>query len=391
MIKVEPMLTRVAPATGSPLPAATPVPVGSVVAVEAVRDSATSQTLLLFAGRRWAPKPGGAAADLQPGQRVLARVVRAEPDLELALLGRASEVAAAMRRELPRQGSPLRLLANVEWLATRPDAAARLPAPVRAALESVWRAVPEARQLATADGLARAVNESGVRLESLLAGATGRDAHAASPTDWKAVLVRLREALGRGQAGTATVPRLGPDRAPLPSRHGTLNAVAPERASLAQAVDTPTMLGELSQQTREALARVTCTQLASLDGHDGASYPLLVEIPYRSGEGTDLLRLRIDREPSPAPHATGSIWTIEFAFDLGPHGPLRGRATLAEGRVSVTLQPESGALAQLLDTHSDQLRATLEQAGVPVGKLTCARSDLFDPGRTGRWLVDLRA
>jgi hypothetical protein len=388
VIKVEPMLARVLPATGSTPPAVAPVVVGSVVAVEAVRDAATAQLLLQFAGRRWTPKPGGAAADLQPGQRVMARVVRAEPDIELALLGRAGAVAAAMRRELPRQGSPLRLLANLEWLVARPDAMARLPAPVRTALESAWRAVPEARQLTTADGLARAVSASGVRLESLLAGVSPRDAQAALATDWKAALVRLQEALSRNPG---TLTRLEPDRAPLPARQGTLSALAPERPSVAQLADPAAMLGELSQQAREALARITCTQLASLDGQDAATYPLLVEVPYRSGEGTDLLRLRIDREPMPGPYGNGTIWTIEFAFDLGRHGPLRGRATLAEGRVSVTLQPESGALAQLLDAHSDELRATLERAGVPVGKLTCSRSDLFDPGRTGCWLVDLRA
>lgn len=390
MIRVEPVLPRIAPATGHPLPASQPVPVGSVVAVEAVRDSATGQMLLLLAGRRWTLKPGGAAAELQPGQRVLARVVRAEPDLELAWLGRAQEVASAMRRELPRQANPLRLLANLEWLAASPGAATKLPAPVRAALDAAWRSVPESRQLTTGDGLARAVNESGLRLESLLAGGSARDALAALPSDWKAALVRLHEALGRGHAGTVATPRPEVDRAPLPSRHGTLGAVPPERATLAQCGDTPTMLGELAQQAREALARVTCTQLASLEGHDGLAFPLLVEIPYRSPDGTDLLRLRIDREAA-APHATGSVWSVEFAFDLGPYGPLRGRATLAEGRVSVTLQPESGTLAQLLDSRCDELRTTLEQAGVPVGKLTCTRTDHFDPGRTGSWLVNLRA
>ena len=65
--------------------------------------------------------------------------------------------------------------------------------------------------------------------------------------------------------------------------------------------------------------------------------------------------------------------------------------TSAGSSVSVTLQPESVALAQALDARFDELRKTLEQAGVPVGKLTCARSDLFDPGRTGSWLVNLRA
>jgi hypothetical protein len=386
VIKVDPASPRIAPPAGTQAAVAQPVPVGSVHAVEAVRDAATGQMLLLFAGRRWPLKSGGAAPDLQPGARVLARVVQAEPDLELAIAGRTAEVTAALRREMPRQASPMRLLANLAWLVARPETRAGLPEAARAAIESAWRSIPEQGQLVTGEGLARAVGESGVRLEQLLAGGC-TDATGLSK-DWKATLARLDDVLGRAAGGHHATARTDADRAALPSQHGTLNALPPEPATLAVADEPRKVLGELAQQAREAFARVTCNQLASLD--DARSLPMLFEVPYRSPDRAGVLRLRFDRETAAA-HAAGPVWTLEFALDLGPRGPLRGRATLADGRVSVTLQPQSSSLAQAIDLHFDALRATLEQAGVPVGRLNCTRSDPVDTGRTGPWLVDVRA
>ena len=388
VIRLEP--TSLRPALQATLPPAAALAVGAVVAAESVRDAATGQMLLLLAGRRWVVKPGGAAADLQAGMRVLARVVRTEPELALAVLGRASEVAAALRRELPRQASPLRLLANLEWLAARPQAAAGLPAPVRQALAAAWRALPQAPQLATADGLAAAARTSGWQLERLLVAGTPEAIEAGLEADWKAQLARMRVALDRAPVSGPATPTTTDDAAQVPSRHGALNALGPETATLATAASLPQALGELAQQVRESLARITCNQLASLDPGEVAAYPVLLEIPYRAADDAGVLRLRIDREAAAAP-ATDAVWSMEFALDLGRHGPLRGRATLAEGRISVTLQPERSALAQAIDARLDELHAALAQAGVPVGKLTCVRSDPVDCDSTGSWLIDLRA
>ncbi len=390
VIKVEPTLPRTAPAAPAPAVAAALPPVGTVVAVEAVRDAATGHLLLLFAGRRWALKPGGAVADVQAGARLTARVVRNEPDLELAVLGRAEEVTAALRRQLPRQASPQRLLANLEWLAARPEAAATLPAPVRQALAAIWRGLPLAGRLATAEGLVEAARASGLRLESRLATGSPEVVQATLEADWKAKLLRLRAALDRSPETPRPAPAAEADHAPLPSRHGALHALTPEAASLATVANLQQALGELARQVRESLARVTCNQLASLDTRDVAALPLLMEIPYRTAHGADVLRLRIDRE-APAAGAPGAVWSIEFALDLDRHGPLRGRVTLAEGRVSITLQPERGALAHALDSRFDELRSMLVDAGVAIGRLTCTRCDPVDTDRTGAWLIDLRA
>lgn len=401
MLKIEPLPSRPTGTTPVGSPTGSNLPVGTLLTVEAVRDSTSAQLLLMLAGRKFALRPGGAAPDVQPGDKLTARVTRTEPELELTLVSRADEVASALRRELPQQASPLRLLANLMFLATRPapvatggDPAApeqaplaRLPAAAAEAVEATVRAVPEARQLATPEGLEKAVLASGVRLERLLA-TPPRDLAAQVGNDWKGALLKLRDVLVKSGAQRVAA---APDTSdtPLPMRYGELNAMSADPPSLSRATPPDAALGQLVQQVQESIARVTCNQLASLDPRQQAAFPLLLEIPYRQGTQPGLLRVRVDREA----HATTAspVWSVEFAVDLGASGPLRGRVTLAEGRVSVTLQPEQSSLARSLDARFEELRSSLTEAGLPVGKLSCTRSDPVNLSQTGTWLVNLRA
>ena len=401
MLKIEPIPPR-PPGTlavSGPTPAT--LPVGTVLTVEAVRDSASSQLLLLLAGRRFVLKPGGAAAEVQAGDKLTVRVTRSEPDIELALMSQTDGVAAALRRELPQQASPLRLLANLEFLsrpapgavATAVDAGAsqaplaRLPAPVAQAIETLLGSVPAARTLATPEGLEKALLASGVRLERLLA-ANPKDLEALLGSDWKASLLRLKDSLVKagGTRGAAAPER---SDAPLPTRHGVMNAMPRETPSLNLASAPDAVLGQLVQQVQESVARVTCNQLASLDPRQPSALPLLIEIPYRQPDGAGLLRVRVDREARP--QAAGPVWSVEFALDLGAYGPLRGRVTLAEGHVSVAFQAEQTALARAIDERFDELRESLGDVGLPIGKLSCSRSDPVNTSSTGSWLVNLRA
>jgi hypothetical protein len=249
------------------------------------------------------------------------------------------------------------------------------------------RNVPESKALATPEGFARAVAASGVRLERLLA-AGPKDLDAALGSDWKASLLRLKDALVKAGASRVAAQ---PERsdAPLPTRHGVLNAVPRETPSLTLASGPDAVLGQLVQQAQESIARVTCNQLASLDSRQQAALPMVLEIPYRHADGAGLLRVRVDRESRA--QATSPVWSVEFALDLGAYGPLRGRVTLAEGHVSVTFQAEQAALAQAIDARFDELRDDLSEAGLPIGKLSCSRSDPVNHSPSGTWLVNLRA
>jgi hypothetical protein len=390
VFKVEPVQARAAGFAGSATAYPDNLPVGTVVTVEAVRDAMSGQLGLQMAGRRWRLKAGAVAGGIEAGQRLEVRVVRNQPDVELEIMRTPHDVAAALRRELPQQASPLRLLANLEWV-SRSDADGRpaLPPAAQEAATTLWRQVPTTAQLATPAGLERACLDSGARLENLLATGNPKELDAALETNWKALLYRLKDTLNR--AGSRRQPATH-DRseAPVPTRHGLLTAISAEPASLARAEGLAAVLGELAQQVHESIARVTCNQLASLDGGDAAPFPMLVEVPFRDDKGTGLLRLRIGREPGPQ-ESSSPLWYVEFALDLAGMGPLRGRVALADGRVSVTLRPELAALAQAIDARFDELQQTLAQAGVPVGKFVNIRSDPVDSSPTGSWLVNLRA
>jgi hypothetical protein len=245
-------------------------------------------------------------------------------------------------------------------------------------------------QLATAAGLERACRESGLRLENQLAAATPGELDGTLATDWKAVLYKLHDTLARA-GGTRSGVSTDRTDAQVPTRHGPLQAIPQEAATVAQMDDPQAMLSELTQQVRESIARVACTQLVSLGSHEQAALPMLLEIPYRAPTGAGLLRLRIEREEPGARLVVSPVWSIDLALDLGALGPLRGRVTLAEGRVSVTLKPEFAQLAQAIDAHVDELRTTLQDAGVPVGKLSCVRTDPLANASSGAWLVNLRA
>jgi hypothetical protein len=249
--------------------------------------------------------------------------------------------------------------------------------------------LPAAADLATGAGLEQACRNSGVQLEHRLANVLPAELGAMLPRDWKAALCHLRDALLRaGSARTAAPGEQSP--APLPAKYAPLNALAREPATFAALEDPLLMLGELAQQARESIARVTCNQLTSLDGHVQAGFPLLLELPYRDGDEAGLLRLRVDCDSGGARQAPPA-WSVEFALELGDLGPLRGRVTLVESRVSVTFKPESSALARAIDARVDELRDSMQADGLAVGLLTCSRSDPVPASPTGSWLVNLRA
>jgi hypothetical protein len=301
-----------------------------------------------------------------------------------------NDVEAALRSQVPRQGSPMALLANLAWLAAGPGAQrAPLPAAVRDAAMALWLAMPRREDLGDATGLRNACVRSGVGLESILATTAHGELASLLGRDWKALLLRLRAALaGAGATGSTGAVRSA--AAPVPLRHATLAALPQEPATLASVTDAGAALEELARQANDCIARVSCNQLAGIADDPQRTAPWLLEIPVRLEDEPTLLRLSIDR--GARPDDTGSAgWRVEFAIDLGAAGPLRGCVGLAGERVEVTLHARSPALATALETARGELQDSLAQAGFRPGRVLCLHDHPLAAEPTGAWLVDLRA
>lgn len=392
-MKLEPVIQRSAGPEPAPLRAPPLLAVGTVLAAQALRDRSSGQLDLLLAGRRWPVLPGDAAREIVDGARLQVRVMRTQPELELALIGRHNEVGVALRNQLPQQASPLRLLANLQWLATDPlGRQSGLPTAVREVAQTLWQSLPQVQSLGDAATLERAILTSGVRLESLLAAGSAEELAQAVSADWKVALHKLRDVINR--SGGRRSSALGePAVAPLPTRQAPLQALQTEAPSLAQTEDSGVALGELARQTQESIARVNCNQLSSLSESVLGSAPWLLEIPLRDESEARLLRLRIARDAEAGTAATPA-WSVEFAVELGERGALQGRVGWQEGRVNVTLQAADAVLAQELDAARGELAATLAAAGLRVGRLACLRRQPVNPlptGSAGPTLINLRA
>lgn len=389
---------------------------------------------------------------VQPGDRLLLEVVRTGTVPLLRPVGTATRpdaIQAALRAALPQQGGLPPLLANIAQLATARDAPPLAPAVLDAARKLLQR-LPSDRQAGTAEGLRRAVDGAGTRLEAKLAqAATGRSPATPIGDDFKAGLLRLREALNQAlrspppptaarAAATAPAPEvrtqgLPPATAPTttsahpagpaPAHNNPSSANVPTNAAAtsrgvapllppltanqpqaqARAMPFPLTLEPnkwlhgLTQQVESALARVQLNQLATQPADGEQRQVWLLELPLRRDNGVDVLHLRIEREPehTDSPGArSGNGWTVRLAFDLEGLGPVQSRVGLHGGLVSSAFWAERPETAELLQRHLGTLREQLEAAGLDVAGLTAqlGRPQAPDPGPApASGIVDERA
>src|SRR5215831_17461297 len=257
--------------------------VGAIVEAIAVRSVEDGQLWLNIGATRVPARiASGDAAGPANGERLQLRVLRDSPVIALETVmaddSEANTVNEGLRHFLPRQASPAPLLANLAFLANSSSTSQPIAKQITDAAQRLWRALPEAADLQTPEGLAGAVKRSGVFLENQLANGTAGDVQQAATSDLKALLSTLKQVLGRNGAVSQHASRSNPG--PLPTLRGALTPLEQSNASLAN-IDTPqSAINELAGQTDGALARMNTLQLVNAE-HSSANPAWLIELPFR--------------------------------------------------------------------------------------------------------------
>lgn len=311
------------------------------------------------------------AQPLRAGEQMTLRVVATGSPVQLQVLqaGTAPDaMQAALRQALPQQQSYAPLLADAA-AALRPDIRTSLPPEVQAALQRLAGSQPGAAQATTAEGLKQAIRQSGVFLESQLAREAAGGPRAQTAQDFKAAVLVLARALAQAMppesattARTAAAPSAPMAPPPPPG-----SAPAPQAPHPALLPDLPA--GERALQlatgTQGALARIELNQLASVQ----QGQAVWVELPLRRDGGSDVVQLRIGRDGGGGGGAAEDAWSVSLALDLPGLGPVRSLISLRGAQVSVGFWSEDAATHQRLHDHLADLRASLEQAGLDVGRV----------------------
>lgn len=259
----------------------------------------------------------------------------------------------ALRLALPRQLPLPPLLANLAgFLARSPEAGiAALPRPVLAALEQLVAAMPDAKQLASAGGVARALQDSGLFLERKLRGGKPPPDAEHLKRDFKAALLRTAAAL---QSATSPMAQAGKSTPPGTRADELQVTAAAARAAAIPATATP------SQPNTAAMSLRT--------------YPAGSVLPV-SATGTEARTGTAATTTSPRPSSDAFVAALP---------PLRGGAILPQGRVEPTItnaMPLEIALRQL----ADQLEGA-------VARLTTAQASQLNSEENPRplaWTFEL--
>ncbi|KAA0969219.1 flagellar hook-length control protein FliK [Pseudomonas sp. ANT_H12B] len=268
---------------------------------------------------------------------------------------------------------------------------------LRAAVDKLLAGLPDVRQLSTPKGLALALANSGMFLESkLLAGQTptlapdmkgdllkliaqltpalptntNLNAIIAANTLAQAMPSFVRSALGMlGQVSAKPLPT----SFPLPKR-------------LLQSQDGESDLEHLLRLAAAAVSRLQSHQLSSLeqtgvtdDGRLMSTWQL--EIPMRNMQDIVPLQVKFQREEAPEKEQQNErrderepkqqLWRVELAFDMEPLGPLQIQAQLIKGSLSGQLWAERPYTASLIESNLASLRDRLLSSGLNVGDLDC--------------------
>ncbi|MBD9425767.1 flagellar hook-length control protein FliK [Pseudomonas sp. PDM15] len=307
----------------------------------------------------------------------------------LPLSGRLDQLVLGQQlaAQQSRQGSLEGLFKGMQGMAQQDG----LPTELRTSIDKLLGMLPDGKQLGSAEGLAKAMEQSGVFLEAkLLSGQTQN-----LPQDLKASLLRLVSQLlptlpGGGPMPSASAGSALAQAMPAFVRNalGALGQAGlrqqamsfPLPSRLLQSMDEEADLEALLKLAAAAVSRLQTHQLSSLaqsqvtpEGNLLTTWQL--ELPMRNQHDVVPLQVKLQREE---PGNTGSkkeqketLWRIDLAFDLDPLGPLQVQAQLLRGSLSSQLWAERADTAQLIDQELDNLRQRLLGAGLEVGELSC--------------------
>ncbi|NNE64323.1 MAG: hypothetical protein HKN34_09590 [Gammaproteobacteria bacterium] len=325
---------------------------------------------------------------LQQNTPLELKVAQLQPRLQLQILhpGGGNPLPEAMLKMLPQQTSLAPLLAELAFQAQAKQPAT-VPAPLQAALKKLIAALPTRQNIRQADGLQRAVAQSGLFLEAKLAAAAGGQ-HPQLATDLKSLLLRYLGTLRQSRfepAATrpatrpsAQAPTLasGPVSAEVPPPlRGRLPQPQPQASPVAPAATgaIETHHPALLKQLEGALARIGLHQVATAENFNEGQNLWQLEIPVRQGNAVEIVALTIERETArnSADTEDEDAWSVNLSLDLPNLGSLQSRISMDKQGLSTTFWTRSRNNLSLIEKRLPELRRNLELHGLEINQCKC--------------------
>lgn len=329
---------------------------------------------------------------------LLSALVQDSQTLKFLPLSNRQEQLAVSQQLVSQQSRQGSLDGLLKMLQSLPPATDQTSQDLRAAVDKLLANLPDVQQLSTPKGLAQALANSGVFLETKLL--TGQNPTLAP--DMKADLLKLIAQITPGLPGNTNLNAIIAANTlaqALPSfvrnALGMLGQVSakpvpssfplPDR--LLQSLEGEGDLEHLLRLAAAAVSRLQSHQLSSLeqtgvtdDGRLLSTWQL--EIPMRNLQDIVPLQVKFQREEAPEKQEANEqrrderepkqqLWRVDLAFDMEPLGPMQIQAQLISGSLSSQLWAERPYTASLIESNLTALRQRLLDSGLNVGDIDC--------------------
>lgn len=316
--------------------------------------------------------------DLRPGSELSVRVAAAGARPVLSIVapvgGDVADtpvIVGALKSTLPVQAPMEEVLRAV---AAAPSRTAPLPAMVATAAAGLLESLPALDELAEPAGLRHALSQAGNSLEATVA-AHGEGREARFPTgDLKWQLLGLHAATSRALTNLTQEPV-----ADRPVATSTAFAGLSEKAGAAVLPEEPMtqaqLLRGLLAEVEAGIARITTHQLQQLIAAGNEIVLVQAEIPYRTADHVDAVRVEIESRGAQTSSSEDSSVEVSLALPLPALGEFRAHLTIRSNHLAVTLWSEAPALRAIMAEHLGELTSALAGAGFEVGPIGLRRLD----------------
>jgi hypothetical protein len=295
---------------------------------------------------------------LEPGQVLKLEVIKTGlvPELkivmpQLAIPQGQTVVLEALKQFMPKQVSLADFTASLPQVAVVAEVK---PGSLSAAVNEVLGALMSKDELMSADGLKQGINNSGVFLEAKLA-------NMLSPQgDLKAHLLTLADALQKGQSSQNGLS--GNE-----SMHKTIDDA--DKALLSFIAKSGETDNAILNKTEGAIARIVLDQLASLPKNDDQQTIWQIEIPFKDGNHSDSVKLKINRDENSGKESQQANWSVVLELSPPGMGTLRSKISLIDDKVHTYFWSDQKNTSLMVQEQIDLLANRYAEAGLAVGNL----------------------
>ena len=252
-----------------------------------------------------------------------------------------------LKEQLPKEQAPTELLKQISRELPQVRSGEKVPETLKRLSQEILNSLPKQQQVTEGAQLKKAINNSGLFLESKLAQAEQKTGQTFN-TDFKATLLKFVQALQQ-EPGTEKTTQ---------THNEQLNAQ---------------QLKDLLNKSEGTLARLVLNQLKSLPQEDSTKQSWLIDLPFVDKKQTHSVKIEIEKQASPKHESEQKSWSVSLTLSPPNLDTLHCKVSYFDNAVHTHFWSEGSKTTELIQNNLDYLAERFEAEGLTTGNMNASQ------------------